>query len=97
MCTVPRMEIPRVECEFYVDDCPCLGQPREMVEYWQPGARARMTTVRPVAEVERMSPALWSVIQGPYSAWRDVPLMIEHQPAWPASSASSIRSRIASA
>ena len=96
MCTVQRIESPTVEFEFYVDDCPCLGQPREMVEYWQSGARARMTTVRPIAEVKRMSPGLWSVIQGPYSAWRDVPLMIEHQPAWPPSSASSTRLPIAS-
>lgn len=97
MCYVKSVELPHVEYEFFVDDCPCLGAPRDMVEYWQPGNRSRMTTVRPVAEVERMSPGLWAVIQSDYSAWRDVPLLLEHQPAWPALSNSLSRLQTESA
>ena len=90
MCYVQSVQTPNVEFEFFVDDCACLAAPRDMVEYWQPGNRHKMTTVRPVAEIERMSPGLWAAISTAYSAWRDGPiLMIEHEPAWQVSSISS--------
>lgn len=97
MCYVKSVELPHVEYEFFVDGCPCLGTPRDMVEYWQPGDRHRMTTVRPVAEIERMSLSLWAVIQSSYSAWRDGPLLLEHLPAWPTSCPSLSKSQTASA
>lgn len=92
MCYVKSVETPHVEYEFFVDACPCLGTPRDMVEYWQPGNRHRMTTVRPVAEVERLSPGLWAAIESAYSAWRgDDQLLLEHTPEWPISSPLSKR------
>lgn len=74
MCSVPAIEVPRVEARFYLDTCDCLPTPREMVEYWQPGCRDTMTTARPIAEAMK-HPGLWAAIGPAYHQWRSVPLL----------------------
>jgi hypothetical protein len=76
MCSVPVILVPQLEARFYLDDCECLPAPREMVEYWQPGQRQTMTTVRPVAEAMTL-PGLWAAMGPAYDQWR-TPLLTYH-------------------